>query len=967
MEFDSRLLEVKAALEQSEVKMGVKLKSFVFSTSEGTKNQINLLVESLSKIKLMANSDEEDKRRFHLFLLVNTELPVSNILEEDRDWCHLIGRCPKLSAFTYFIVVHRLELFPLMAESILHAPNKLSEALLAVFTDFVKHISDPYDELSALRVILTSAYKKLSYKISLQSCNAKLIKQFQEILLIFKKPSQLTAQKLVSWSSVEQHKYYGFLVLNLISLLLECTKFSFEKTSAEDSLPESLNNLYGFSSFKVSSKAAEEDENEISECYEVIVAISKTFLQEKISSIVFLDWCEVDITETKTLQRLVGEKIYICREALTAALDSKLSSKNLKNSLKDLTYCLSHLEIKPLSLAEEMKEMNFKQLLLKFDETVKTNSREDSSRVLQTILKREEAHLEPVEIMKVLNKAAANIKYEDIKLLIHTYNPKSSQNMEESFSQLQKTIFESVRNLQVDEQVSLLEEYLVAYGDSQPYNKQSINFDEKLVEVFNKFVSSDLSSNESLFLSDIVFLSFYSIGDVVVKILMESLQNMNYIKDMVPILKALRPSLQSIQSLSLENKLKIISKISEDSEKVKSTLEQSHKDLLLDLLHILIFDEDTKQNAAKRSNLLDLVNYLIDESVIERNTFYVEVVLNNIYLSPNTSNATVNFLLQMLFKALVESSDESLEIEINAVVIQLAQLLEKIRWDPKNFASWRTAMVSNLVCLISSIVKKFSSQLLADPKKSAWMKSYIKTFSVQTQFLFSPEILPPSSIAASVSHGKEPNAFVLALNAMHNDKFDLSVLSKISKIEMAWALFSTLSTSCDEEWNLFSLTLSRNKLFNGESALLIFNLLVNSFLVGIYTLEMKLGEDNTQSRPLTNCCQYALVNLNSFIMNFLLKHILTLSTSKKVHCFRKLALLLQTVPAKIRSQIAISYLKLLISFIPHLVDSIDSSASAVLFTEIVYNAICNFDLETRQLIAKKAESYLRKEAPAVFS
>ena len=154
----------------------------MFSDNEVEIKEILKVVKDLVVAKEL---QDKDSRRVHLLLVLNTDFSVTQLIEADENYCHLLGTIPQLSPYLYLTITKHLKWNKFMGEVILHCPEALSVDLLKCIDTHINVV-----EVGNLVSFLRSLYDYLFQKIVLLAeCESlhkkyKFVKIFQQVLAI---------------------------------------------------------------------------------------------------------------------------------------------------------------------------------------------------------------------------------------------------------------------------------------------------------------------------------------------------------------------------------------------------------------------------------------------------------------------------------------------------------------------------------------------------------------------------------------------------------------------------------------------------------------------------------------------------------------------------------------------------------------------------------------------------------------
>lgn len=454
---------------------------YLFSDNE---DAVTKVLGSLKKITDEAEEIEKSKRKLFILFFLNTNTDMCNNLKKNRKYAHLVGFFPKLSPDLFMKIVISLELHQCLYESVAWFCSPLSYQVLDLCLNSLKWL-DLFEAVSFVEHLITSLFHKIVLIDGKENFDIHLKDMFQRLLLHYDAEKSGLIKRMNLWNSSKMKHYAGLVMASLLSLLEKCTKIYSKKTDdLRDN--ESIYNIeIDEDSIKLNSKLiAESSPFSVQQCYEHIV--SKCY--ENVYSItinIWLFWVEIDLDDVpdteNTLQRLIGEKAYACRETLKEAERAGVSS----HVSADLLLKLKSLALKPHTDEEDASLLNLSQILTNIQDTNK-----DTKKWIKFLINKPFA-VEPsaLEVTKNYLNIIEDVELEKLWKLIITFIKTNQE------SKLHKDfLLDMVKTLDVDCQMKLSKCYVDNIGLSDILKTDE--FQSEFVETFNKVVNEDDKEKE---------------------------------------------------------------------------------------------------------------------------------------------------------------------------------------------------------------------------------------------------------------------------------------------------------------------------------------------------------------------------------------------------------------------------------------------------------------------------------------
>lgn len=324
------------------------MRSYCFAEAE---NCVHKLSTDLRVESFFTDKSDEQLRKLHLLLLINTDLSISTELENDCGVGHAVGAIPKMSIYLYFLLTYRYKLFRYLIEVIEHSPILMAVELINLVNSEIKYVrgSDYFKFIVLVLVAVISRLRRTDCPYILK----KLYEQFQVLMLHYKentddKDTKKTDEKIES---------EGYRFLNLITFLRAMTNICFGTvkelqplTIYDISMPVDATQWYQKYELKEKSVI-------IQECYEIVFFKCRDIMAD-LDLEMYLTWHELQFLEEKTLQNVIGEEVY----HLCQVLEQKRHEYPLPASTTELISMLQSIAVKPAVSTLNIDKSNTAQL-----------------------------------------------------------------------------------------------------------------------------------------------------------------------------------------------------------------------------------------------------------------------------------------------------------------------------------------------------------------------------------------------------------------------------------------------------------------------------------------------------------------------------------------------------------------------------------------------------------------------------
>lgn len=447
---------------------------------------ISKVVEAVRKAVHREDFSEKFQRKLFVLLFLNVESEIYNDLKKNRKLAHLIGFFPKLSRDLFMNLVLCLKLHQYAYESVAKFPSSLSYQVLDSCLNALGSI-DLFEAIGFVENLLFALFTKIVTINESDEYSMHLKDLFQRLLLHYDAEKGGHTKKLNSWKSSKLKHYAGLVMVSLLSLLEKCTNVYCKKESISFEGDNSLYNIQVDVTAKVSPLLGVESKcMNTQQCYEHVVAKC----HENIISVtieVWLFWVEIDLDDIpdteNTLQRLVGNRAYTCRESLLkAAEEFGVSSKEAS----DLVIRLQNIALKTLTEEDQAKSLDLDDILTNIQDPAK-----DTVKWITYLMKNPSFSVE-TKVLDVIKSHVNCMQNDDVlKLsdLLLTHIQTS-----ENCGHQKNFILEAVKSLSVELQTEVCQIFLNKFGLTEVLKKEDFQF--LFIDTFNKVINEEDKEKE---------------------------------------------------------------------------------------------------------------------------------------------------------------------------------------------------------------------------------------------------------------------------------------------------------------------------------------------------------------------------------------------------------------------------------------------------------------------------------------
>lgn len=658
---------------------------------EGNDKAIEEVVKVLLKEAESEKFSKKDFQRLFLVLFMNTEKTYCEKLIDEESLSHVFGFIPKISKWLFINIVFSLHLEEFLYDSIIYFKSDLCEQVVDICMESFK-VVDLFESVKFIENIAVSIFSKLlilkdgSYKTTFKH-------KFQDLFLHYDGRENITNNKLMLLKKKDLYHYSGRVMCSMLNMVEKCTKLlcGIEKIELnENSLFHLLKEVNKETSdIRLNSTALE--------CYEILVSKCSNNICD-ITVDVWLYWVEIDAPEIgNTLQRLVAERAYTCREALN---EVKINGISLPQ-VDSLTEKLINIAAKPHMEEDEIKQADI--------ETIINNIRDPSKKQnkwLKALLSEQNLTLER-DVLNTVKEYLFLFDKEDVCNLLQIVVSNVSKGPENS-NELKQLALDSMIHLNLDTQINILHNFVKGNGFITTLSTE--NFRSVLIETFNKIVMSE--DKVSQFYPTIVRLSLQSGKEVIIRAVSDGVINENRRNLMVDVLSMLKPLCNSVD------------------------IQVSDKPILPYVLNDC-FNKTELLSDNQKCNLPIFIKRLAQRGLISSRNFIIDFVFPSL-LNSNWKRKQID--LDVLLVLL----DTDHNLNITCILLFLMQILEHSRWHINSFSENAVSVCEKVIKCINTLINMCLDTITEAEKKflKAQTNSFKSLNKIHLRKLFALDNVP---------------------------------------------------------------------------------------------------------------------------------------------------------------------------------------------------------------------------------
>lgn len=621
-------------------------------------------------------------RKITFYLMLNTEVTLKHDLISDHNVSHLLKTVPQLSSCLLLAVVWSLSLDEFLCECIAYAPIWFSYAFIENSADSLKY-SAPYETLGRVDRLIRSIYTNIArsdYRamdpVERKVIFNRLYAVIMELLRNFFSPSE---EKFENWTKNRQYMYMGYVVKQNLELILHCLNLFLNKPPARDSrIPRA------FELMREREPLVEEHRREYSETTrETLHWLNTTLLNTLQSNVMqvdcnaFMYWVEVDLDEETTLQRSVGEAAHALCQLLNV-------NESFEHDVGDI---LKSIAIRPLTTEELIEQSSIGAMIEKLEKMGRDEPQLHAW--IDGFVRRGELVLNNQECLETIEMHRRSLTVDNIRTMIEfaaSVNRADGCVIEDK---LIENVTSALGNFNENEILNLIQ-YSIELGGAPSDYLQSEDFDQMLVETFNKVTfSQDSRSYFELLLQNPK--AFYD------KVLEEALTTEKQMIEMVEVMR-------------------ITARI--------------YKLFFNDHLEQLIGE---KCNASNRNFIAKLIAQLFTMHIDDPTEFIINKLYKK-YLVQALQVKNINQILLIIESMLGIAHGYDFSGICPPILVMAAQVLELCRWNATTFSENAVTAVVKCQEFVHEIMKKFLPTASDEDRK--WIKGKIGDYEPLTKFYF---------------------------------------------------------------------------------------------------------------------------------------------------------------------------------------------------------------------------------------
>lgn len=319
--------------------------------------------------------DNHALQKVAFFLVLNTESAVFERLKEEGQLCHLVGICPKLSKCILFSCLVGLRLLPLFFDFVRFAPTWLVvEFVDADFLDSFKLLENDEARVEAVCQFIAALYEHVwiqSYVTGRTPAEDQQISQLTQFLTsVFVEHVNVAREHHPDKKRRQYDTYVGQMLRHYLAVVIGCVEAIDQTSRPSDRLCLEKLKMYQVSSGRIYEERRGSETVQDREHMRTLKEMLLDRLQVMVKSITlntFMNWVEVDVTPTVTLQRCTGERAHKLGQMLAADCEPRTI---------DLVRHLKTIAVKPLLFEEVAKAASIGEII-KYIEDEAAENRHD--------------------------------------------------------------------------------------------------------------------------------------------------------------------------------------------------------------------------------------------------------------------------------------------------------------------------------------------------------------------------------------------------------------------------------------------------------------------------------------------------------------------------------------------------------------------------------------------------------------
>ncbi|XP_058063600.1 uncharacterized protein LOC131213554 [Anopheles bellator] len=367
---------------------------------------------------------EAQLRKIAMYLVLNTDASFLYDLKQDGRVGQLLCTAPQLSKCLLLNCIWGLDLDRFLYEMVSYSPLWFSMQFLPQTVTSLKY-AKPYELLERIEALVRSIHlaiyrndrnwRKIDRNRYVEHVRTldRMTEHVAALLFYVNTPD---ASKFEGWSKLRKHRYFGYVLKHLFSMIIACLNtFTCEPpTELPHSETLAMYDLFEESKKSVTARSTAPELTSVTRKKMLAIHnIALNTLETCISDVSidrFLYWSEIDLfsegDETVTLQQVIGESAY--------HLTKQLKSVQQHRCHKVLCR-LANFVVRPKSMAEKADAMNLGLLMLKID-----SATVESERLiyLTSFMKRRELVFGNAECLEFVEQHLSLLNEKHVRMMI---------------------------------------------------------------------------------------------------------------------------------------------------------------------------------------------------------------------------------------------------------------------------------------------------------------------------------------------------------------------------------------------------------------------------------------------------------------------------------------------------------------------------------------------------------------------
>ncbi|XP_070498649.1 uncharacterized protein [Chironomus tepperi] len=666
-----------------------------FSGNEIQINEITLKLRNIFLGNGFTSEDCDELRKINLLLMFNTELSYKHDLKGDFQICHLLNNFPQLSKCLYINVMWQLKLQKYFYEALSFSPSWFILPFLDETVDSLR-FSKSFDVIHQVQGIVKAIYTnicRMDYRASKSGDlnDKKLILEsfFVTITSLLRHYNTPTTEESITKSKNKTKEYNGQSLNCQLSLILSCFKMFLKKPAFEIEEKYHIYKIHQDKEPEANNYSVNNYSSAVDETLTQINVILLNTLQNSVLNVTlddFMYWVEIDMDDDlivdedlkrDNLQKLIGEQTY---ELIDMLKNNSCFEHNVVEQLLTIS-------LKPKTLQEIAKEASVGTILDKIEKS--------PSKIvwIEELLSRTDTLYFNDECLQTIIDNIDILKLEHLMQMLRDHQNYDMEHEDEVF--MNEIFFKGGSKLNVFEMKEFIDQLVTTMGVDY-----CLSFDPELIreQEINNYLNKITEENIE--------------EPTMWKLILKNPQ-LFYEK--------LFEDIDSQDETQISTILKVIS----DTCPVSNHF----------IKKIIVTDTDTCPSSSdtEKSSRHLLLSGLFKLQIIDRKEFIKDILMNN-FSQALSDNANPQNLL--LFLKTLKNISSQLKINdlLPPLMIQLAQVLDKYRWDLMTYSGLREEIVDTTISIVQELIKTVLKNGTRNDKE--WIVSKISRLKLLTKFYF---------------------------------------------------------------------------------------------------------------------------------------------------------------------------------------------------------------------------------------